>query len=236
MPLETELNRRTLSSQIATQLIELVEGGGFSPGDFFLGEQDVSERFNVSRPVVREAFQSLAAQGYISIQKGRRAIVLPPGAGLLDTFFSRILSDDQSNWRHLMDVREQLELMSARLAATNRDPGDIAQLRSILVDMERSINDPEAYSVQDINFHIALAAASGNPYVRYLIESIRRTLVGVLTRLRTHLPKEIVPHVQASHVRIVDAVESRNEDDVNDAMVIHFEIVRDNMEILDESK
>lgn len=231
---DTDLIRSSLSSQITKQLVEIIEKGEYDAGDSFLGEQEVVERFRVSRPVVREAFRALEAQGYIAIRQGQRARVLPPGGGLLEKFFSRVLSKDFESWEQLMDVREALELLCARTAARNRSPADIQQLRRIVDDMERTINEPDEYSAQDINFHIALAAGTENPYLRYIIESVRRSLVEVLIGLREKLPKEVIPHVQLSHVRIVDAVEAGDAEAAVEAMRTHFEIVRANLERLHE--
>lgn len=232
MQTDATIVRRSVSSQIASALVEILESGKYEAGDLFPGEQELAERYQVSRPVIREAFRALEAQGYIAIRKGQRARVLPPGARLLDSFFSRLLSQDIGAWEQLMDVRESLELLSARSAARNRDPADLAQLRRIVTDMEKTINSPEEYSLQDINFHVALAASTGNPFLRYLIESVRRSLVEVLTGMRRRLPPRFIPHVQASHVLIVDAVESSDEEAASEAMRKHFETVRMNLEEL----
>lgn len=229
MQTESTIVRRSISSQITSQLVEILEGDQYEAGDLFPGEQELADRYRVSRPVIREAFRALEAQGYISIRKGQRARVLPPGARLLDSFFSRLLSQDSYSWEQLMDVRESLEQLSAQSAAQSRDPADIEQLRRIVTDMEKTINSPEEYSVQDINFHVALASASGNPFLRYLIESVRRSLVEVLTGMRKQLPAQYIPHVQASHVRIVDAVEAGDKAAASEAMRNHFEIVRMNL-------
>lgn len=234
MHVETDLIRNSWSSQIASRLVEILESNEYEAGDSFLGEREAADRYQVSRPVIREAFRALEAQGYIAIRKGQRARVLPPGARLLDSFFSRILSQDVESWKQLLDVRESLEQLSVRTAVHNRTPADIAQLRTILESMERTINSPEDYSVQDINFHIAVASATENQFLRYLIESVRRSLVDVLTRMRRQLPIGFIPHVQASHVRIVDAIEARDEEAAADALRTHFEIVRTNLEHLHE--
>ncbi len=226
---ESPLNRSTLSAQIAHQLIEVLEGDDYEPGDEFLGEHEAGERYQVSRPVVREAFRTLEAQGYITIRHGQRARVLPPGGKILDRFFSRVLANDVESWRQLMDVRTSLERLSARAAAQNRSPADIRQMRRIVSAMANTIHDPDAYNEQDVGFHIALAAATGNPYLRYLIESVRRSLVEVLRALRASLPLSVIPHVQASHVRVIDAVEAGDAVASEDAMIAHFEIVRRNM-------
>lgn len=216
------LQRQSLSHQIAAHLTELLESGAYNPGDDFLAEHEAASRFHVSRPVIREAYQTLAGQGFILISKGRRARVLPPGAKTLNSFFDRVLARDLESWRQLMDVRESLEILSAEGAARQRTPADVEQLAYILAQMEEVMDDREDYTSLDITFHLALASASGNTYLRYLIESTRHSLAPVLTEVRGSLPAGELPRIQETHQHILEAVDQRNPKAARKAMRAHF--------------
>ncbi len=225
--LQDDLQRTSLSQQIVARLTELLESGAYTPGDDFIAEQEAVSLFHVSRPVVREAYQTLAGQGYILISKGRRARVLPPGVGTLNSFFDRVLGRDLESWRQLMDVRESLETLSAETAALRRTPEDVQQLRHICAMMQEQIEDPAAYTSLDITFHLALAAASENTYLRYLIESARHSLARVLTEVRGALAVTELPRVQMTHLHIVDAVDEGNPKAARKAMRSHFRTIHE---------
>jgi DNA-binding FadR family transcriptional regulator len=59
------LRRQRLSDQLTTQLRKLILDEGLKPGDPLLTEQEMIDRFGVSRSVVREATKALDFLGII---------------------------------------------------------------------------------------------------------------------------------------------------------------------------
>ncbi|MEJ2169176.1 MAG: GntR family transcriptional regulator [Desulfobacterales bacterium] len=94
--------------QIFDTLRERIIGGYYSPGVKLI-EQDLSQEFNTSRPMLREIFSSLE------------------NLGLVEKFANRGTSVRRINSRSLleiMEIREVLEGLAARLAAQNSQPED----------------------------------------------------------------------------------------------------------------
>ena len=83
----TKLQRTTLVDQLAQGLVTLIDSRHLQPGDALPSSADIATSFGVSRPVVREAFQILEAQGIIEVANGKRATVKPISADLLTGFF-----------------------------------------------------------------------------------------------------------------------------------------------------
>ena len=67
--------RRKLAHEIRERLIDLITGGELKEGDQLPSEADLMKSFEVGRPAVREALQSLESIGLISIHQGERAKV-----------------------------------------------------------------------------------------------------------------------------------------------------------------
>lgn len=63
-----------MQKPIRTQIAELIVRGALKPGDR-LEEQNLAERFNVSRTPIREAIQQLSSSGLIQLRPRRSAIV-----------------------------------------------------------------------------------------------------------------------------------------------------------------
>lgn len=62
--------RPTLVDQVREQLMELISGDSLSVGDRLPNEQEMSERFEVSRATVRDAYRALIDMGYLLRKHG----------------------------------------------------------------------------------------------------------------------------------------------------------------------
>jgi GntR family transcriptional repressor for pyruvate dehydrogenase complex len=96
--------------------------------------------------------------------------------------------------------------------------------------MEKSLNDPDAYIEADLDFHLALAEAAGNPLILSLIDSI----VGLLREQRIK-----IFHVdggpergQSHHKRILEAVEARDAEKARATMRAHLKQVREDGQVV----
>ena len=116
-----------------------------------------------------------------------------------------------------------LEPEIAALATTRIEEQLLGTMREAVAAMERSLHDPDAYVEADLDFHLALAEAAGNPLVLSLLDSI----VGLLREQRSRIfnvdggPER----GQFHHKRILAAVESGNAETARQAMRDHLEQV-----------
>lgn len=230
-----ELQRQSLSSQIAERLIEQIVHQGIREGETLPSEQQLACDYNVSRQIVREALKSLEGRGYVRIERGRGAVVLEPQSELLQNFFIWVLHGESKRWVELTRVRRVLEIESARGAAVHRTEADLEAIRAVLEDMASHTEDSEEYNRLDIRFHVAIAHASANSFMVYLIESIRGALMTILRHLRLNLRPDMVPAIQQNHQRIYDAIRAADPDESAAAMAAHFDEVIERLELLRRS-
>lgn len=147
---------------------------GKPPGTMLPGEADMVEQYGASRSSVREALRILEAQGLIMIRPG------PGGGPILIGPQSDALGKTQSLFFHLLGARyvdlltaqAALEPMLARLAAQNPDREQVEPLRQYAGLNLDDVATDEAYSRLAFAFHSAVAAASGNPVLSLLAESV----------------------------------------------------------------
>lgn len=137
----------SLVDQVYGQLRRSILSGEFAPGEE-LRQEVLAHDLGISRTPLREALNRLAADGLIEFRPHRSAIVAE---------FSE--HDIEMDYQ----ARRILESAAARLAATRRDPENLASLAAALDAAEAAGDDVERQFEASKEFHRALVEASGNP-------------------------------------------------------------------------
>lgn len=148
----------SLPEQIAERIGNAIIRGAFEPGTR-IQEQEVADRFKVSRGPVREALRILERDGLVQIHARRGAQVTQ-------------LDVDEVN--DLFEIRISLLGLAARLVAERRDPDFIARMRASverLAEVQKT-SDTDAYASAVYRHNIMLAEGSGNRFVHRMVASL----------------------------------------------------------------
>jgi DNA-binding FadR family transcriptional regulator len=198
----------------------------FEPGQELPGETELGSQLGASRLTVREAIKSLQARGLVEIRRGRRPTVAFPNARPIGDFFTTVIRRDPRQLLDLIEVRLGLEVHIASLAASRASRANVAALELALESMRRngSESDPDAIHADDIRFHEALAAASGNQLLSFLMEAMENPLhASRMQSLRGHLSRGgSVADVIEQHARILARVKARDPKGAAAAMREHL--------------
>jgi len=214
-----------LYEQIVQQVEESIHKGALKPGDQLPPERELAEQFGVSRTAVREAVKALREKGLVEAYPGRGTFITDGTSYTMRQSLDRLMRSGNEGFAFLAEVREILEPEIAALATTRADQDDLAAMKEQVGVMDAAKQDPEAYIEADLDFHLALAEAAGNPIILSLIDSI----VGLLREQRIGIFQvEGGPERgQHHHKRILEAVEHRNSEGARDAMKAHLKQVRE---------
>jgi GntR family transcriptional repressor for pyruvate dehydrogenase complex len=218
--------RPNLVSRVSTDLRALVLSGEWQPGDKLPSEAALTDRFGVSRTVVREAIASLRADGLVETRQGAGVFVLtPPAVDAPSTPFSDINSARISSIIEILELRTAVEIEAAALAAERRSP---AQEEKI-IELYDDINGLSASSLvttdADFAFHCAIADATNNPRFREFLELMGQSIIPRAQLANDTRPAETVPYIaqiQAEHRRIVEAISERDAEGAREAMRTHL--------------
>ncbi|WP_217596334.1 FadR/GntR family transcriptional regulator [Cohnella sp. GbtcB17] len=179
--IETQKGHEIVSRDIRRQL----ESGELAPGQKLPSLEKLAEAYGVGRSTIREAISALKAMGWLDVRHGGgtyAAKTLPQAsaAGLLD------FSHGAEAVMEILEVRKILERGTAELAALKRGEGDLARLRAILARMATALEEDDASGGEraDLEFHQAIASASGNPVLNQLMDSISQRLSETIGRTR----------------------------------------------------
>ncbi|MBP1850076.1 FadR/GntR family transcriptional regulator [Rhizobium halophytocola] len=205
---------RNSHGQVVRELGRAIVSGELSVGSLLPNDAELASRFRVSRTVLREAMKTLSAKGLV-VPKARIGTRVTERASW-NMFDGDILAwhfdvgVDEDFLMHLYDIRLAFEPAAAALAATRASVEEIealGQLADALGDADHSI---ESLAFADLRFHLALATASRNPFMRTLGGLIKAALVGAF-RMSSLLPAGgRGDEVRASHMEIVDALRARD--------------------------
>jgi DNA-binding GntR family transcriptional regulator len=164
----------TKADEIASELEQEIVSAEIAPGALLRQEQ-LSERFGVSRTPIREALRRLTALGLVSFQPNKGARV-------------RTFSEDAVYEAFL--VRSELESLATELAALKRTETDIADLEeaerrfAAATDRLREAGDEDRRELTqewvraNQAFHDVIYRIADVPMVERIAKSARRTFSG----------------------------------------------------------
>lgn len=222
-----QLSRRSLAEQVTDSLIEYILSEGLSEGDSLPSSAELSERYGVSRTVIREALAALGGRGVLTRSQGRESVVATPGASDLVKLLQFRIHREDVSLIHILDARVGLEVTGARRAA---EWATLEQVQAIRAEFEAlaSSKREAGYHDADIRLHRAIAAASANPLIVLILDALGDFLMDFrvkATRNRKSRGESLEPVIE-QHRAIVDAIEARDPDAAEEAMRAHLEASR----------
>ncbi len=142
-------------------------------------------------------------------------------------FFRALESRTKDELIDILVARRAIEREIARLAASNATEDEIKGLWHIQrMQKERVAHVRGGAAEQDVAFHRIVAKASRNKVLEGAMELIRQD--GQLAPVLEFIRKEVHSVVSLDHAKIVTAIEKRDPDLAEKAMVDHLEnIIRD---------
>jgi GntR family transcriptional repressor for pyruvate dehydrogenase complex len=223
-PVYRTVRTSRLFEQIVKQVEESILSGQLKPGDQLPAERDLALRFGVSRTAVREAVKTLREKGLVEAYSGRGTFITNgTSQAIRQSLDLMIRINQQEGSANLAELRQVLEPEIAALAAPRIEEQLLSTMREAVAIMDRNLHDPEAYVEADLDFHLALAEAVGNPLILSLLDSI----VGLLREQRSRIfnvdggPER----GQFHHKRILAAIEKRDSGKAREAMRAHLKQV-----------
>jgi len=187
----------TLADIASHRLAHSIVTGELAQGQK-LNEAELAERFGMGRGPLREALRHL---------EGIRLVKRIPNAG------ARVVVLDRKTMGDLYEVREALEGMACRLAATQMTEQEISQLSALLDQHEQQIKQENGkvyfQSEGDLDFHYQIVRGSRNAMLMDMLGSEQYQLLR-MCRYRTSRNAHRTNPALQQHRQIVDALAHRD--------------------------
>jgi len=221
--IDWSLSRDTTTERVIGRLKELIGERKFGPGDKLPPERELCSLLGVSRPILREALQALAALRLVRIRQGDGVYVTSLKTDLLLEPLRFVLRLDPTAIEQLYQARQVIEVGITELAASSMTPEAERRLEEILAESEAQVEDPKAFSRTDIELHETIARLVTNPFLTVVIESLNE--LSRAGREFTCTVPGVTPRALEEHRRIVAALKARDGRAAGRAMKEHLENV-----------
>ena len=155
----------SLSERLTQQVLELIRRESLIEGDRLPSVKDLSERFSVATPTMREALRLLEMAGNLDIRHGSGIYVRRPESRVMMTNpYARSLDTDTI--LNLLQARLLIEPPVAELAAENAGAKHLDDLGDLLDDAEEHLSGLDSadavLGVANMRFHRGIAEGAGN--------------------------------------------------------------------------
>lgn len=211
---------------VADQLQEYILSNGLRAGDRLPTEPEMSEMYEVSRQVVREAARLLEHRGIVEIRAGRGMSVADVNVDRVHDIYRLFLRFKPENFEDLLTTRLILEPAIAALAAQHRTEGDLLRMAQTL-EASKAL-DSEAFTehlMLDLEFHRSVTEACDNPFLIALAAPINESLREVYAEPIAYLSS--LPQTHAEHETILSAIRAGEAEAAREATLAHLGRVRE---------
>ena len=222
----TPVQTRRTFEEAADQIAEKVRAGELRTGDRLPGERSLAAQMEISRPTLREAVKVLVDAGVLEVRRG-------PGGGMYvatDVVPTDLVRHSAllrlAEIAAVLEARRMLEPQVALLAAERATAEDFEAMERSIAAMRRIVaggwhqRHEDRFLQLDVQFHLALARAAGNPTVETLMRMLFRQLE-IARDMAMHVP--LIPEWTIGiHERTLAALRSGEPEEVEAVMDEHL--------------
>ncbi len=213
---------RNFHSYVISEIGAGIVSGKFPVGGSLPNDAQMMARFDVSRTVLREALKTLESKGLVEARPKVGTKVSPRSRwNYFDPMVLAWLYEagpDQKLLRQLTDVRLAMEPHAASEVAMSRTADDLRLMNYWIRQMEKSMASPLNFAIADFEFHVTIANACKNPFLKSLLPLME---LGHCCTYQPFIAAEmnVGEELLKTHARLMECLEHRDEPGANRASV-----------------
>ncbi|WP_421724517.1 FadR/GntR family transcriptional regulator [Bauldia sp.] len=213
----------SLTETVVRTVLQFIFDNRMSPGSALPSEIEVAKKLGISRGVVREAFRGLTSLGIVETGNGRSPRVRKADGDVLALLTEYAVQTEQVTIQQIMDVRQVIEARIAQLAAMHRSEREADAILASADALAAAQGDVFEMTRRDIDFHLLLAKAARNPFMRLQVESFKFVIerTGPLGWQCRTTDAEVTSQIRV-HREIAECVKAQDTEGAVAAMSRHF--------------
>lgn len=224
-----KVDRPLLYQEVVNEIYRLIDLKEICEGEKFPSERELTEQWQVSRNVLREAFHILENRGIIVARqgKGRFLRALPQKEDNVATGESISRNLERYSLLEIYEVRQTLEVQAVQLIIRNANDDDIDELSKACGTLCERFNRT-GRTTGEFELHRLYASKTYNVFLEQMIGLVLDTVLDMMRNtfhdiMDVHHPAESI----VQHQIIIDAIKKRDEAAGTKAMFNHIQATID---------
>jgi GntR family transcriptional repressor for pyruvate dehydrogenase complex len=175
----------------------------------------------VGRSSLREAMKALSTIGIVDVSVGSGTFVADGALSVVTKPLAWALLMGEQDARDLTEARQAIEGQLAALAAQRATAEELMAIGERLALMEANVDDAEAFTHYDLEFHLAIARAAHSEVLHRVVETLRQLLHQWFLEVYSRV--EDKRSFVAQHAPIYEAIRARDALGARRAMIEHLD-------------
>lgn len=220
---ETDIGHKDTTERIYNELLEAITDGSYPPDTRLPSENELKDRYGVSRNTIRGVLNKLSTLGIVETRRGDGSYVRKAGANISLNMMVPGLVFEKHDLVDILEFRKGIEVQAVKLAAKRATEEDLDKLRGCLKRMKKAMFDMKEFEMADADMHIQLAKASKNEMFGSMIEIIHHILTNEMKTLLVNQGEDIDSLFY--HSTLIDCIEYRKPEEAAYMMEKHLDLI-----------
>ena len=226
------IQSRKLSDVITEQLESMIVDGRLLAGQKLPPERELAQKFEVSRPSLREAIQNMEAKGLLYRKQGGGTFVKRRLTTLVTDPLLELIAQRPETQFDLLEFRHALEGMAAYYAALRGQQDDFVRIEEALAALPDSENSDKELEAKELaEFYLVMAQASHNMVLLHVMRSLQPMLQ---ENIRCNLEMlainaQVGQEIRTQRRNIVAAILDQNPEQARQASNEHLAFIEDTL-------
>lgn len=215
-------DKGSVTSRIFGYIRDNIQSGQWTVGEKIPSENQMCRELGVSRVSVRKALQQFVTLGVLNSVRGKGTFLISDDLSMFPPALGNGLQSREAldTMLFTLEFRGLVEPVLCAKAAENATPELIASLTELVSTMQNSIGCSQAFVEADVNFHLEICRACGNPVTMSVMNDVfcRRPELGHMLNLALGYYGGIYYHTM-----ILSAIKQRDGKRAHDLMEEHLQ-------------
>ncbi len=227
------IETKSLARQIADSLQTAIFAGDVRADERLPSEHELAEKFEVSRPTIREALKILAARNLTRSRRGPSGgtFVKKPTQEevreIISNTTTMLINSGELDFQSFHEARYEFETFCCRLAAERRKPVHLEKMKAECEIQKNQTTSHEDFCHSDVRFHRIIVDATDNPLIKLIIDPVFDALQPIFNMaIYRYRDRD---RIVSQHKQIHAALENHEGDKAVEVMIEQLDDLREQM-------
>lgn len=209
--------RKSLTDEITANLSSSILNGELKPGAKLPTGQQLAQDYGVSLTVVRESVSRLLADGLVTSRQGAGVFV---ANNTMRRPFR--IEEDTIPPAQIFELRTGMEITASGLAAERRSKKEMDAVVAAHEAMIAAAQSGDRAVSEDLEFHLSIARATGNPLFERFTEFLAPHIDGSISTSRRSGGQAELDAALQEHEKVAEAIVKGDKAAAEMAMTEHM--------------